>query len=344
MRAKYANPNGKPLHGSTLLKNDSTGKKKMKQILTPTFFPRNFASRTSTVQPAIAWQTAFLKRPSCDNFFPLLLATLFLLSTSFTPAEETPHVRKPLPAAAEIAKLPKDGGKEFNRLIFETSPYLRQHARNPVDWYPWGEEAFARAKKEDKPIFLSVGYSSCHWCHVMEHESFEDEEVAGLLNKHFISVKVDREERPDVDQIYMNATQLFTGSGGWPNSVFLNPAREPWFCGTYFPKKDMPGRIGFTNLLTQLHTAWKDKRQMVNQQGAQLSKALDQLTYRNLPKADVEIGPKLIESALAEARLEFDDVNGGFGLAPSFRHTACSAYCSPNWKQRTNQTLSYSVF
>ena len=140
---------------------------------------------------------------------PLLALTLAL-----SPQHST--VRQPLPAQADIDLLPPDGGHEFNRLVFEQSPYLRQHARNPVDWYPWGDEAFERARAENKPVFLSIGYSTCHWCHVMEHESFEDEQVAALLNEHFVCVKVDREERPDVDQAYMTVTQAMTGSGGWP--------------------------------------------------------------------------------------------------------------------------------
>src|SRR5437868_3700769 len=139
-----------------------------------------------------------------------------------------------------------------NRLIHESSPYLLQHAHNPVDWYPWGEEAFEKAKKEDKPIFLSVGYSSCHWCHVMERESFENEKVAEILNKHFISIKVDREERPDVDEIYMSAVQLVTQHGGWPMSVFMTADGRPFFGGTYFPPDDNFGRMGFKTLLDNI--------------------------------------------------------------------------------------------
>lgn len=154
-------------------------------------------------------------------------------------SSEKKHVfdlKKDIPSMDVINKLPKDGGKEYNRLIFEKSPYLLQHAKNPVDWYAWGDEAFKKAKAENKIVFLSVGYSTCHWCHVMAHESFEDKEVADILNKNFISIKVDREERPDIDQVYMLATQMLTGSGGWPMSVFMTPERKPFFCGTYFPK------------------------------------------------------------------------------------------------------------
>src|SRR6187401_2939044 len=147
-----------------------------------------------------------------------------------------------------------------NRLAKEKSPYLLQHQHNPVDWYPWGEEAFEKAKKESKPIFLSVGYSTCHWCHVMAHESFESEEVAKLLNEHFVSIKLDREERPDVDRVYMTFVQATTGSGGWPMSVWLTPDLKPFFGGTYFPPTSRWGRPGFVEVLEQLARAWKAER------------------------------------------------------------------------------------
>ena len=139
-----------------------------------------------------------------------------------------------------------------NRLINEKSPYLKQHAYNPVDWYPWGEEAFEKAKKEDKPIFLSIGYSTCHWCHVMEKESFEDEEIVKILNENFVPVKVDREERPDIDSIYMNVCMMMTGHGGWPLTVFLTPDKKPFYAGTYFPKESSYTRIGLKDLLLKL--------------------------------------------------------------------------------------------
>ena len=149
------------------------------------------------------------------------------------------HVRKAIPTLETIKKLPADGGPDFNRLVFEQSPYLLQHAGNPIDWYPWGEDAFAKAKKENKPVFLSVGYTTCHWCHVMEHESFEDDEVAAMMNKYYVCVKVDREERPDIDNIYMSVTQMMTGRGGWPMTVIMTPEKVPFFAGTYFPKQSM---------------------------------------------------------------------------------------------------------
>ena len=156
----------------------------------------------------------------------------------------------------------------------ELSPYLEQHRDNPVDWYPWGEEAFAKAAAEDRPIFLSVGYSACHWCHVMAHESFEDPAVASVLNDRFVSVKVDREERPDVDAVYMEAVQAITGSGGWPMSVFLTPDRRPFYGGTYFPPTDHPGRPSFTTVLDALTDIWTNRRSEVEEQADELAGAI----------------------------------------------------------------------
>ena len=150
--------------------------------------------------------------------------------------------------------------KNSNHLIFEKSPYLLQHAYNPVNWYPWGEEAFKKAKEEDKPIFLSIGYSTCHWCHVMEKESFEDIEVAKLLNETFVSIKVDREERPDIDKIYMDFCQMLTGSGGWPLTIIMTPEKKPFFAATYIPKQNKYGRIGMLELIPQVKELWLNKR------------------------------------------------------------------------------------
>src|SRR5437660_2894158 len=161
-----------------------------------------------------------------------------------------------------------------NRLAKETSPYLLQHAHNPVDWFPWGEEAFAKARGEDKPVFLSIGYSACHWCHVMERESFENDELAQILNDHFVSIKVDREERPDIDSIYMNAVQMMTGQGGWPMSMFLTPDLQPFYGGTYFPPDDRYGRPSFKRLLLALVDAWKSRRPEITQQASQITEHL----------------------------------------------------------------------
>src|SRR5437763_15856541 len=165
-----------------------------------------------------------------------------------------------------------------NHLISEKSPYLQQHAHNPVDWYPWGPEAFDIAKREDKPIFLSVGYSTCHWCHVMERESFESAEIADILNNHFVPIKVDREERPDVDRIYMTYVQAATGSGGWPMSVFLTPELKPFFGGTYFPPDDRYGRPGFKAVLESLARSWSSERDKINHSSDQALQELAALS------------------------------------------------------------------
>src|SRR5688500_8215355 len=162
----------------------------------------------------------------------------------------------------------------MNRLVGESSPYLRQHADNPVDWYPWGEDAFERARTEDKPILLSMGYSACHWCHVMAHESFEDPATAAVMNELFVNVKVDREERPDVDAVYMEAVQAVSGQGGWPMTVFLTPDGKPFFAGTYFPPRSMHGRPGFVELLRAVHEAWRERRAEVEGQAAHLAESV----------------------------------------------------------------------
>src|SRR5687768_2432689 len=166
----------------------------------------------------------------------------------------------------------------MNRLARERSPYLLQHAANPVEWFPWTDEAFDRARSEDKPIFLSIGYSTCHWCHVMEHESFENADVARVLNEHFVSIKVDREERPDVDRVYMTFVQATTGSGGWPMSVWLTPELRPFYGGTYFPPDAQWGRPGFRDVLLEIARAWRDDRQNVLQSAEQITSRLAELT------------------------------------------------------------------
>ena len=203
-----------------------------------------------------------------------------------------------------------------NRLASEKSPYLLQHAHNPVDWYPWGEEAFDKARREDKPIFLSVGYSTCHWCHVMERESFESADIAAVLNREFVSIKVDREERPDVDRLYMMFVQASTGSGGWPMSVWLTPAQKPFFGGTYFPPDTRYGRPGFKQILEQLARAWKDDRGRVLASSDQVIEQLRE--YGSLGASDGEAGPEVLERAFQAFRRMFDARLGGFGRAPKF--------------------------
>ncbi len=202
-----------------------------------------------------------------------------------------------------------------NRLIHETSPYLRQHAHNPVDWYPWGEEAFRKAQEEDKPIFLSIGYAACHWCHVMERESFEDPEIAAILNRYFVPVKVDREERPDVDHIYMTAVQVMTGQGGWPLSVFLTPDGVPFYGGTYFPPTDRYGLPSFRRVLLSIAQAWQSQRERLLAGGKEVVERLAQLTAF---QTEGDLTPALLENAFHALAREFDDYNGGFGTAPKF--------------------------
>ncbi|HEU4576945.1 MAG TPA: thioredoxin domain-containing protein [Polyangiaceae bacterium] len=202
-----------------------------------------------------------------------------------------------------------------NRLAGETSPYLLQHARNPVDWYPWGPEALERARREDKPILLSIGYAACHWCHVMERECFENPEIAALMNAHFVCVKVDREERPDLDDIYMSATVALNGGGGWPMTVFLTPEREPFFAGTYFPPESRHGLIGFPLLLTRLRDAWRDDRDKLLRRASELT---GYLRGQAAPQQPGRIGDEVFAAAVAELSEEFDPEFGGFGAAPKF--------------------------
>ena len=201
-----------------------------------------------------------------------------------------------------------------NRLKQEKSPYLMQHGENPVDWYPWCKEAFRKAVREDKPIFLSIGYSTCHWCHVMAHESFEDQKVADLLNREFISIKVDREERPDIDAVYMAVCQAMTGSGGWPLTVFMTPEQKPFFAGTYFPKHGGYGRYGLMELLERVADIWKNNRKELLRAGNQVTEAINQEQTGNGQKPN----RKLVEQAYSQLARRFDHKWGGFGAAPKF--------------------------
>jgi hypothetical protein len=203
----------------------------------------------------------------------------------------------------------------YNRLKNESSPYLLQHSTNPIDWYPWGEEAFAKAKKENKPIFLSIGYSTCHWCHVMERESFSDAEVAALLNQDFVSIKVDREERPDIDQVYMTVTQTMTGRGGWPNTVFLTPDQKPFFAGTYFPKENRWGNTGLMELLPKVAEIWKNDHENVLQSADQIT---DLIASRRNPSAGTALDNAILAKTSSMLAEFFDADFGGFGPAPKF--------------------------
>ena len=213
---------------------------------------------------------------------------------------------------------PAGAPRFLNRLILETSPYLRQHAHNPVDWYPWGEEAFATARRLDRPIFLSVGYSTCHWCHVMERESFEDLEIAAFLNAHYVAIKVDREERPDVDGVYMAAVQLLTGRGGWPMTVVMAADGRPFFGGTYFPARDGDRGIGvgFLTALRRLHQAWIGDRAQVDRAAERLASSLRE-SQAPRPAAGAP-GPEALARAAQALAKHFDPYYGGFGHAPKF--------------------------
>lgn len=228
-----------------------------------------------------------------------------------------------------------------NRLIHETSPYLKQHAHNPVDWYPWGPEALERSRSLARPIFLSVGYSACHWCHVMEHESFEDPDVAAILNQHFISIKVDREERPDLDQIYMSAVQRMTGQGGWPMSMFLTPDLKPFYGGTYFPPDERYGRPSFKGLLNALVDAWLNRRQEITEIS---DRVVEQLRVDlHLESAHGALDDRLLRNIPVLLRRAFDPVNGGFGSAPKFPHAMELRLLLRCWKRFDDEDALHMV-
>jgi uncharacterized protein YyaL (SSP411 family) len=230
-----------------------------------------------------------------------ILALTWLVTSTHTVAEQA------APAALE----------HTNRLAHEKSPYLLQHAHNPVDWYPWGEEAFAKARRENKPIFLSVGYSTCHWCHVMAHESFESEDVAAIMNREFVNIKVDREERPDVDRVYMTFVQATTGGGGWPMSVWLTPDLKPFVGGTYFPPDDRYGQPGFKNVLERIAAAWKEDHEKIAGQGTKIIEALREAQTAESGAAE-RIDTKILDAAYEQFSRSFDARDGGFGSAPKF--------------------------
>ncbi len=219
-----------------------------------------------------------------------------------------------------------------NRLAGETSPYLLQHAHNPVDWYPWGPEALERAKAEDKPILLSIGYSACHWCHVMERESFEDPRTASVMNASFVSIKVDREERPDLDGIYMQAVQAMTGSGGWPMTVFLTPDGTPFYGGTYFPPSDRANMPAFTRVLASIADAWHNRRADVLQSGAQLREHLQQAMVRT-PSGSAALDPGILDAAESGLAAQYDAEFGGFGNAPKFPQPMAIEFLLRSWKR-----------
>ena len=229
-----------------------------------------------------------------------------------------------------------------NRLLNESSAYLRQHAQHPVDWYPWGPEALEKARREDKPLFLSIGYSTCHWCHVMAHESFADEEVAALLKEHFVAVKIDREERPDLDQIYMLACQFFTGAGGWPLSVFITPEGVPFFAGTYFPKKGGHGlnMPGFIEILNYLASRWQSDRTTLLKNGEEVVKLLHSMEQAR--PVDEVLSVDLLGNAAEHLSENFDHEDGGFGSAPKFP-TPHQLLFLLRWHQRSGSGIALEM-
>src|SRR5215212_6240226 len=229
-----------------------------------------------------------------------------------------------------------------NRLAHETSPYLQQHANNPVDWYPWGEEALQRARAEDKPILLSVGYSACHWCHVMAHESFEDPEIAAQMNRDFVNIKVDREERPDIDQIYQQAHHMLSQrAGGWPLTMFLTPDQRPFFGGTYFPKTARYNLPGFGELLSKIAMVYREQAQAIAVQNEELTGLLERSTAQQPSATSLDSVP--IDAALSELPRMFDPAHGGFGGAPKFPHPAELELCLTSSAARGDAELRHVV-
>jgi len=225
-----------------------------------------------------------------------------------------------------------------NRLAAETSPYLLQHQDNPVDWYPWGEEALQRARDDDRPILLSIGYSACHWCHVMEHESFENPEIAALMNEQFVSIKVDREERPDLDGIYMDAVQTMTGQGGWPMTVFLTPDGKPFYGGTYYPPEDRQGRPGFPKILRAIAEAYREQRAELEQGATELQAHLSRISTVEIPPD--ELSEQTLDAALAQLSQNYDTRHGGFGGAPKFPQPMALDFALRSYKRTGDlQTL-----
>lgn len=219
-------------------------------------------------------------------------------------------------SSLSTAEIPSSESMQTNRLAREKSPYLLQHAQNPVDWFPWGEEAFAKARDENKPIFLSIGYSTCHWCHVMAHESFENDEVAQIMNREFVNIKVDREERPDIDRVYMTFVQATTGGGGWPMSVWLTPELKPFVGGTYFPPEDRYGQPAFAKVLERIAAAWQQNQAKIAEQGTQIISALREAT--NGDGETTLLGPPILEAAYEQIARSYDSHEGGFSVAPKF--------------------------
>ena len=249
------------------------------------------------------------------KFFQIVIVTIALLGALMTHASSS------------------DSPTGKNRLGDSKSPYLLQHADNPVDWYPWGDEAFARAKAEDKPIFLSIGYATCHWCHVMEHESFEDPEVAALMNEVFINIKVDREERPDIDQVYMSVCQMLTGGGGWPLTIIMTPDKKPFYAATYIPRESRFGRIGMTELVPRLHQVWRSDRDKITATTEQIIAGLQKIDAR---PAGGNLDPGAVDNAYTQLAGRYDATQGGFGAAPKFPSPHNLIFLTRYWRRTGN--------
>ena len=223
---------------------------------------------------------------------------------------------------------------KYNHLINEKSPYLIQHANNPVDWYPWGEKAFKKARDMNKPVFLSIGYSTCHWCHVMAHESFEDPEIGSLMNEVFVSIKVDREERPDLDNIYMTVCQLMTGTGGWPLTIMMTPDKKPFFAGTYFPKENMYGRVGLKDIILNVKDIWDKKPDEISDSTDKIMDALQKISRTS---SGNELDENILDNTYKSLSDSFDDIHGGFGIAPKFPTTHNLLFLLRYWKRNQNE-------
>jgi uncharacterized protein len=281
--------------------------------------------------------------------FITTLFTILLFITIGGAVDINPHEyqyddngRVIIPDQGFLDQLPMDGGPYYNRLVFEQSPYLLQHAANPVDWYPWGPEAFAEAKRQDKPIFLSIGYTTCHWCHVMEHESFEDEEVAALMNETFICIKVDREERPDVDNVYMDVTTMLNGRGGWPMTVVLTPDKQPFFAGTYFPRNSRGNRIGMMELIPNIKKSWDENRSRLIFEADSLTTRLRNSNSKFSMTNSEIVKDDILKIAFNQFRRRYDEEFGGFGGSPKFPKAHDYSFLSRYWK-RTKSNIAMDM-
>ena len=230
----------------------------------------------------------------------------------------------------------KLNGQDPNQLIHESSPYLLQHAYNPVNWMAWGEKAFKKAKEEDKPIFLSIGYSTCHWCHVMAHESFEDKQVAKLINETFIPIKVDREERPDIDKIYMTVCHMMTRRGGWPLTIIMTPDKKPFFAGTYIPKHGRFGQPGLSDLIKQIRDLWQNQRDKALESAEEITLALENVTSESPGEVPDQ---KTLKNAISQLSMRYDEEQGGFGSAPKFPTPHNLFFLLRMWKRTGNEKI-----